>query len=111
MKTLLTLLFLFLSVSLFAQNRIIFSIGMGYKAGIEQKIDKYFEKHKDKYELIFVCPQQKIYVVETKIETFVFIRKMINRFNVQFILKEEKDITDSDCLKEYKALKNKRNNN
>lgn len=108
MKTLLLAFVLLFSINLFSQqtNIIYFSIGITYQKNIENKVVKYINNNKDNFELVFVCPEQKIYVVRTKLNTMEFFKKIGNRFaSTQFLFKEEKYITSSECLVEYNKLK------
>lgn len=107
MRIILLFLLMF-SLNLFSQNEIVmFSIGISYQNDIEKKVQIYFEKHDTKYDIIFICPEQKIYVIRIKtpfIDMNTLFTYLHRKFkNTQFLYKEEKDF-NPNCLKEYKKL-------
>jgi hypothetical protein len=108
MKYLLIILTIILfSFSSFAQKDtvIYFSIGMGYKTGIDQKVEKYLEKKN--YEILFFCNEQKIFVIRTKVNSTIFFNKIDRKFNnIQFVPKKENDISNYGCKDEYKKIRN-----
>lgn len=103
MKTILTIIASLFVINLFSQQIIIFSIGVGYRPGMEQKVEKYLEKRKDKYELLFVCPEQKIFAVKTDVKGIKLIESLTNRFTAMFIFRTENEIT-GECKDELNKI-------
>jgi hypothetical protein len=107
MKKLILLIFILFSFNLFSQETIVFSIGVGYKRGLEEKVENHIIKNPKKYELVFICQEQKIFIVKIKspfIDETQFLSTLNRKFKSQFIYKEITDITNKDCLNEYQQL-------
>jgi len=112
-KIIILILLSFVGFCLTAQNnRMAFSIGISQDPKIEQKVEKYLEKKTKRYELIYKCNIQKIYIIDLKYEEdtpLKFLVKISQKFHnsTQFLFKNVREMTDFSCRLEYLQILSK----
>ena len=114
MKYFILFVILFLGFCSFAQNpRVVFSIEKAeLQSNIVERVEKYFSARSAKYEIVYICYEQKLFVIDILnpyLDEVLMLKALNTRFDdVYFIYRKIDYMTDNCCKSEYLIIKNKK---